>query len=103
MWIGRWAGLAVLGAVLLLQRVPLRVPSEWLPFVGLQGSLDTLGYLTFLAGSHSAAPHVTMVLASAFSVVTVLMARLFLHEPISKLQWMAIALIAAGAAVLSVS
>ena len=103
MWIGRWTGLVLLGAVLLLQRAPLRVPSEWLPFMGLQGGLDTLGYLTFLAGSNSAAPHVTMVLASAFSVVTVLLARLILHEPVSKMQWTAIALIAAGAAVLSVS
>ena len=103
MWIGRWTGLVLLGAVLLLQRAPLRVPSEWLPFMGLQGGLDTLGYLTFLAGSNSAAPHVTMVLASAFSVVTVLLARLILHEPVSKMQWTALALIAAGAAVLSVS
>jgi drug/metabolite transporter (DMT)-like permease len=102
MLIGRWAGLAFLGAVLLLQRAPLRVPSAWLPFVALQGGLDTLGYFTFLAGSNSAAPHVTMVLASAFSVVTVLLARLVLQEPVSKMQWAAIALIALGAAVLSV-
>ena len=101
MWIGRWAGLVFLGAVLLLQQARLRVPSEWLPFVGLQGGLDSLGYLAFLAGAKSAAPHVTMVIASAFSVVTVLLAKFVLHEPISKLQWTAIVLIAAGSAVLS--
>jgi drug/metabolite transporter (DMT)-like permease len=103
MWIGRLAGLALLGAVLLVQQARLTIPREWLPFVALQGGLDTMGYLTFLAGSNSAAPYVTMVLASAFSVVTVLLARLILHEPISKLQWAAISLIAIGAAVLSVS
>lgn len=102
MWIGRLTGLVVLGAVLIVQQVRFSIPREWVPFVGLQGGLDSLGYLTFLAGANSAAPHVTMVLASAFSVVTVLLARVFLHEPISKLQWTAISLIAIGAAVLSV-
>jgi drug/metabolite transporter (DMT)-like permease len=103
MWIGRVAGLVLLGGVLIVQRARLAVPREWVPFVGLQGGLDSLGYLTFLAGSNSAAPYVTMVIASAFSVVTVVLARLFLHEPISKMQWVAIALIAVGAAVLTAS
>jgi drug/metabolite transporter (DMT)-like permease len=101
MWIGRCAGLILIAAVLLTQRVPLRIPTQWLPFVGLQGGLDGLGYFTFLAGANSAAPHVTMVVASAFSVVTVLLARLIIQEPVSKMQWAAIALIAAGTAVLS--
>jgi drug/metabolite transporter (DMT)-like permease len=103
MWIGRLTGLVVLGAVLIVQQVRFSIPREWVPFVSLQGGLDSLGYLTFLAGANSAAPYVTMVLASAFSVVTVLLARFFLHELISKLQWLAISLIAIGAAVLSVS
>ena len=102
MWIGRLTGLVLLGAILIVQQVRLSIPREWVPFVGLQGGLDSLGYLTFLVGSNSAAPYVTMMLASAFSVVTVLLARFFLHEPISKLQWVAISLIAIGAAVLSV-
>lgn len=103
MWIGRWAGLVFIGLILLAQRQPLRVPAKWLPFVGLQGGLDALGYLAFLAGAHSAAPHITMIVASAFSVVTVLLARVIIHEPVSKTQWAAIALIAAGTAVLSAS
>jgi len=41
-------------------------------YVGLQGLLDTAGYFTFLAGANTVAPHITMVVASAFSVVTVL-------------------------------
>ena len=103
MWIGRVAGLVLLGGILIVQRAPLAVPREWVPFVGLQGGLDSLGYLTFLVGANSAAPYVTMVLASAFSVVTVVLARLVLHESISKMQWVAIALIAVGAAVLTAS
>jgi drug/metabolite transporter (DMT)-like permease len=103
MWIGRLAGLVLLGGILIAQRARLAIPREWVPFVGLQGGLDSLGYLTFLVGANSAAPYVTMVLASAFSVVTVVLARLVLHESISKMQWVAIALIAFGAAVLTAS
>ena len=76
MWIGRWTGLIFIAGILLAQRTPLRIPAEWLPFVGLQAGLDTLGYIAFLAGSNSAAPHITMVVASAFSVVAVLLARI---------------------------
>lgn len=101
MWVGRWSGLIFIAVVLLVQRVRLRIPSEWLPYVGLQGSLDGLGYFAFLAGTNTAAPHITMVVASAFGVVTVVLARLIIHEPVSKMQWAAIALIAAGTAVLS--
>jgi drug/metabolite transporter (DMT)-like permease len=103
MLIGRWTGLVFIAGVLLIQRARLRIPSNWIPYVGLQGGLDSLGYFAFLAGANSAAPYITMVVASAFSVVTVALAKLILHEPISKLQWTAIALIAAGTAVLSVS
>ena len=70
--------------ILLVQRARLRIPAEWLPFVGLQGGLDALGYFAFLAGANTAAPHITMVVASAFSVVTVLLAKLIIHEPVSK-------------------
>jgi drug/metabolite transporter (DMT)-like permease len=101
MWIGRWAGLAFIVLVLVAQGARLQVPSSWWPFVGLQGGLDSLGYLAFLAGANTAAPHVTMVVASAFSVVTVLLARVVIKEQVTPLQWAAIALIALGTAVLS--
>ena len=42
-----------------------------------------------------------MVVASAFSVVTVLLARVVIKEQVTPLQWAAIALIALGTAVLS--
>ena len=101
MWVGRWTGLIFIAGVLLVQRTPIHIPAEWVPFVGLQAGLDTLGYIAFLAGSNSAAPHITMVVASAFSVVAVLLARIVINEPVSKMQWAAIALIAGGTAVLS--
>ncbi len=103
MWIGRWSGLVFVGFILIYQRANLKIPSEWLPYVGLQGALNSLGYLAFLAGAATVAPHVTMVIASAFSVVTVMLARLILHEEVSTTQWTAIVAIAVGTAVLSSS
>ena len=101
MWIGRWSGLALIAAILLHHQQSARIPLKWLPFVGVQGVLDTGGYFAFLAGANTLAPHITMVVASAFSVVTVLLARLIIHEAVSRMQWGAIALIAAGTAALS--
>jgi len=103
MWIGRCSGLVFVVLILIFQRATVKIPSEWLPYVGLQGALDSLGYLAFLAGAATVAPHITMVIASAFSVVTVLLARLILHEAVSATQWLAIVLIAMGTAVLSSS
>jgi len=101
MWIGRWSGLVFIAAILLGQGASVRIPRQWVPYVALQGGLDALGYFAFLAGATTAAPHVTMVVASAFSVVTVLLAWLVIREPVSKMQWAAIGLIAAGTAVLA--
>lgn len=100
-WIGRWTGLLFVGLVLLVRRPSSGLPAAWLPFFGLQGILDSLGYITLLAGIKTSAPHIAVVVASTFSVVTVFLARVVLKEPISLQQWGAIALIAAGTAVLA--
>lgn len=101
LWIGRSAGLLLVGLLLALRRKRISVPPAWLPFIALQGVLDTLGYAAFLAGSRTSDPHVTMVVASTFSVFTVLLARFVLKEAISSTQWFAIAMISTGAAILS--
>jgi len=100
-WIGRWSGLIFIAVILCVQGVPIRVPREWWPYVGMQGSLDTLGYLTFVMGAATTEPHITVVVASTFSVVTVILARVVLKEPVNSKQWASIGLIAAGTAVLS--
>lgn len=100
-WISRCTGLIFVALILVAQRTSLTIPRTWLPFVAVQGILDALGYLTFLAGATSASPHVAMVVASTFSVFTVFLARIVLKEPISAQQWIAIALISAGTAALA--
>lgn len=99
--VGRWAGLAFMLTVLAAQKIRPAVPPRWMAFLLAQGVLDTLGYMAFMQGSVSHAPHVTMVIASTFSVFTVIFARVFLKEAISTLQWTAIAMISLGTAVLA--
>jgi drug/metabolite transporter (DMT)-like permease len=101
LWIGRLAGLSLTGIVLGIQRPLVDRVRSWLPFVLAQGFLDTVGYAAFLAGSATASPHITMVVASTFSVFTVILARIVLKEPVSLQQWLAVATIAAGTAILS--
>ena len=80
MWVGRCTGLLFIALILLVQGVRPRVPAAWLPFVSLQAGLDAAGYFTLLAGANSAEPHITLVVASGFSVVTVVLARIVIHE-----------------------
>lgn len=101
LWLGRLSGFLLVGVMLAVQRRSIAIPRTWIPFVGAQGLLDTLGYMAFLAGSTTASPHITMVVASTFSVVTVVLAKFVLKELVSRQQWLAVAMIAAGTAVLS--
>jgi drug/metabolite transporter (DMT)-like permease len=101
LWISRCSGLIFIALVLAVQRTRPTVPMAWLPFIGVQGLLDGIGYLTFLAGATSASPHIAMVIASTFSVFTVFLAKIVLKEPISAQQWTAIGFISMGTAALS--
>ncbi|GAB5467270.1 MAG: hypothetical protein Kilf2KO_03000 [Rhodospirillales bacterium] len=91
-----------IAALLLVPRLRRPVPWRWWPLLILQGMLDGGAYLALLAGSQSAeSATATVVVASAFCVVPVVLAWIFLREHISRGQWVAIAVIVAGVAVLS--
>ncbi len=77
------------------------VPLRWWPLLGLQGLLDGSGYLALLAGSEGPGSAIVVVVASGFSAVTVLLARVFLREPMTWGQWAGIVLVVGGVAVLS--
>ena len=101
LWLGRLASLAMLFLLYGARRDTPAVPVRWWPFLCLQGMLDAGAYLAFFAGSRGADPEVTVVAASAFGVVTVLLARLILKEPISTRQWLALVLVFGGVGVLA--
>jgi drug/metabolite transporter (DMT)-like permease len=77
------------------------VPGRFVPGLGLQGALDSGGYLALYAGSAGADAHIAAVTSSAYGAVTTVLAWLFLGERVGPPQWLGIALITVGVALLS--
>lgn len=100
-WIARLVSLAALLPLFLLPRYELSLPVRWWPVLAAQGLLDSGAYLALFAGSHGAGAEIAAVTASGFGAVTVILARVFLREAMTKTQWGGIFLIFAGVAVLA--
>lgn len=92
------------GAIVLwagFRRQRLLFPWRAAPLVGVQGLLDASGVVFMLAGSVGTDRAVVAVIASSFSAVTVLLARLVLKEPMTAAQWAAIGVVLLGVSVLA--
>ncbi|MEX0923045.1 MAG: DMT family transporter [Rhodovibrionaceae bacterium] len=100
--LARWLSLAFAVAFLLLQsrRLPA-VPLRWTPLLLLQGILDGGAYLALVYGSSGIGAALTVVVASSFSAITVLLARLILREAMTWGQWGGILTIVGGVAALA--
>lgn len=101
LWMGRLFSLASILIFFLIRREGPRMTFRWLPFVTAQGLLDTGGYLALFAGSGGPGAEIAAVTASTFGAITTLLARFVLREQIGRLQWVGIAMVFAGVAVLS--
>jgi drug/metabolite transporter (DMT)-like permease len=97
-WLARIFGLITIGAICLLRRSPGELPPRWLPLLGLMGGLDVAGLAAILAAGNLPDPAFATVASSAFSAVTVILARAILKEPISPAQLLGMILIFAGVA-----
>ena len=100
-FLGRWLSLACCILLLGARRELPRIPLRWWPLLGAQGVLDGSALVAVVAGSQGAGSAATAVLASSFSAVTVVLARVFIRETISWAQWSGIAIILAGVATLA--
>ena len=98
---GRIVGAAVMiAAFLVMRRVPRMPVSAW-PLIALLALLDTLGYVFVYAGLSLENGEFAIVTSSAYSVVTILLARIFLREQVIPLQWLGVAVVIAGIGTLS--
>ena len=107
LWLGRGFSLAMTVVLLVplsrrlgLGPAPVVPVRAWLPLAGM-GVLDAGGYLFLFAGSTGANPAIAAVTGSAFGAVTVLLARVVLKEKMGAFQWLGIALVTIGVAVLA--
>jgi drug/metabolite transporter (DMT)-like permease len=101
LWLSRMVAMLVLVAVVAARRERPAFNWRWLPLLTAQGLLDGGAYLALFAGSAGDGAAIVAVVSSAFGVVTTLLGRIFLKERITSAQWLGIALVFGGVAVLS--
>ena len=97
----RIVGAVVLGAGFLVMRKVPRMPLRAWPLILLIALVDTLGYVFVYAGLSLENGEFAIVTSSAYSVVTILLARIFLREQVVPLQWLGVAIVIAGIGTLS--
>lgn len=97
----RIVGVIVLGAGFLVMRKVPRMPLRAWPLILLIALVDTLGYVFVYAGLSLENGEFAIVTSSAHSVVTILLARIFLREQVVPLQWLGVAIVIAGIGTLS--
>lgn len=100
-WATRVFGLAAILIVFAGKRERIVIPIRWWPIVIAHGMLDAVGVFALALGSLGSGRIATAVISSAFPVVTVLLAKIFIAEQVSGKQWVAIAVIVAGVALIS--
>src|SRR3990170_3773159 len=100
-WLARLFGLITIGALYLWRSPGAPIPVRWLPLLGLMGCLDVLALGTITGAGNLPDPAFATVVSSTFGAVTVLLAHVFLKEPIGPSQLAGMALIFGGVAVLA--
>ena len=97
----RIVGAFILAAgFLVMRRVPGMPLRAW-PLILLLAATDLLGYIFVYSGLSLENGEFAIVTSSAYSVVTILLARVFLREPVVPLQWLGVGIVIAGIGTLS--
>ncbi len=94
-------GFAGVAAILLARRRRVLLPTRAWPVLAAFGVLDTMGHLLLYFGLELPNGEYAIVASVGYTVVTVLLARLFLHEPVSRLQWGGVTMVVGGVGVLA--
>jgi drug/metabolite transporter (DMT)-like permease len=101
-WLIRLTSVLATALVMLSARQPMKVPglgaNRWIVGIGV---LDTGAYILNNMGMLREQVSVVSVLASLYGAVTVGLAALFLKENVARLQWLGIAAIFGGIALIS--
>ena len=102
LWIARWIGLAAIALLLFgVRRSAPGIPLRWWPVLTVQGLLDGGAYLAIFASGHLPNGEIAIVVGSTYCAVTAILAKVFLREAMTALQWLGIVLIVGGVAALS--
>ena len=98
----RLIGIVTVGAAMLVRRERLQpVPHKAWPLLLVLGLLDTSGHAVLYVGLSLPNGEFAVVASAAYTGVTTVLARLFLHEPVAPIQWIGILAIIGGVAALA--
>ena len=97
----RLIGAVAIFAILLARRTPVRFPVRAWPILAAFGFLDTLGHLLLYIGLGLPHGEYAIVASVGYTVVTVVLARIFLREPVSPLQWGGVGMVVGGVGILA--
>ena len=100
-WISRLAGTAAVIPFLFIRKGEGRMSLPILSLFAVMGGLDVAALCLLFAAASTAHPQLAVVCASAAGVVTVILAAVFLREPIALARWTGIAITFAGIAALT--
>lgn len=100
-WLSRIAGAIVFGALFLATAKERALPVRWIAPVAAIGVLDATAIGLLNAAGNTDQPQIAAVAGSAFGVVTIVLARIFLKEAVPPLRWLGIAATFVGVAILS--
>ena len=97
----RLIGFVALTAIVLGRRERVRFPVRAWPVLAAFGVLDTTGHLLLYTGLGLPHGEFAIVASVGYTVVTVVLARIFLREPVSPLQWGGVGLVVGGVGILA--
>jgi len=104
-WLARVFGLIAVTVICLARRpggaVRIFRYGRWWILLAVMGLLDSFALVAVVLAGHQPQAEIATVAASSFGAVTVILARIFLKETVTAVQWSGIALIFGGVAVLS--
>lgn len=100
-WISRIAGALLILVLFFAINKRRALPAKWVAPVAAIGALDATAICLLNSAGNTSQPQIATVAASAFGVVTILLARIILKEQIPPKRWLGIVITFAGVAVLS--
>ena len=86
-WMIRVSGLGLLLVFLIGARTPPRAPLRWWPALTVQGLTETGALFALYSGMAGEGAGLAAVTAGSSAVITALLGRIFLHEPVPLAQW----------------
>ena len=99
-WLLMTMQLFLVGGFQLLKKIPF--PLKGLGIVSLAGLVGVVGYVVLTIALGNQQNGLVAVIGSLYGLVSVVLARLFLHEKLSSLQWVGVWLALVGVVLIAV-